>query len=142
MANFGDDNKTKLAELQTCRPLRKCDLRLLHQIAIKGTGFSCNNDLKPNEPKRRGSTRPPARPPRKRRRRELIPLASRHHINKSSPPAAMPPPPQEENKQASANTAVNILQEISEILVSHQLLCPEQDLGGKRGGERREEEMD
>lgn len=31
----------------------------------------------------------------------------------------MPPPPQEENKQASANTAVNILQEISEILNCH-----------------------
>lgn len=39
-----------------------------------------------------------------------------HHHNQSH--LTMPPPPQEENKQASANTAVNILQEISEILVS------------------------
>lgn len=34
------------------------------------------------------------------------------------------PPPQEENKQASANAAVNILQEISEILVSLRFLPP------------------
>lgn len=46
------------------------------------------------------------------------PFITTHHPSTQGK-FTMPPPP-EENKQASANTAVNILQEISEILVSLQ----------------------